>query len=165
MENKIYCNNMETYVNCLEHNAIIPINNSYYMVQNIQPVHKTKRRYEHTMWYPKNAGYDSYKLIAINVFTKEPFIKIYSADTLFKIQSPIKSEYSVVDINNNVITLLTKDYTEKIININDTNIDINTYAKIQNSLNDDDVGDIIITILTGVNLLKIINLQIIKCIE
>jgi hypothetical protein len=118
------------------------------------------------LWYPKNAGYDSYKLIAINVFTKEPFIKIYSADALFKIQTPIKAEYSVVDINKNVITLLTKDYTEKIINVSDVNIDINTYAKIQNSLNDDNVGDIIIiTILTEVNLQKIINLQIIKCIE
>ena len=99
------------------------------------------------------------------MFTKVSFIKIYSADTLFKIQTPIKAEYSVVDINKNVITLLTKDYIEKNININDINIDINTYTKIQNSLNDDDVGDIIITILTGVNLLKIINLQIIKCIE
>lgn len=156
---------MGTYVYCLEHNTIILINNLYYSIQNIQPVHKTKRRYERSMWYPKNAGYDSYKLIAINVFTKEPFIKIYSADTLFEIQTPIKAEYSVVDINNNIITLLTKNYTEKIINVNDIDIDINTYAKIQNSLNDDNVGDIIITILTGVNLLKIINLQIIKCIE
>jgi hypothetical protein len=156
---------MGTYVYCLEHNAIIVINNLYYTIQNIQPVYKTKRRYERSIWYPKNAGYDSYKLIAINVFTKEPFIKIYSADTLFEIQTPIKTEYSVVDINNNIITLLTKNYTEKIININDIDIDINTYAKIQNFLNNNDVGDIIITILTGVNLLKIINLQIIKCIE
>ena len=156
---------METYVYCLKHNAIILINNLYYIVQNIQPVHKTKRRYESSLWYPRGAGCDSYKLIAINVFTKEPFIKIYSADTLFKIQTPIKAEYSVVDINNNVITLLTEDYTEKIINVSDIDIDINTYAKIQNSVNDADVGDIIITILTGVNLLKIINLQIIKCIE
>lgn len=154
---------METYIYCLKHNAIIQINDVYYAVQGVQPVHKTKRRYESSIWYPKNAGYDKYKLMAINVFTKEPFIKIYKADTLFKIQTFIKTKYSVIDINNNVITLLSEDCVEKIINISDINIDINGYAEIHNALNDDDVGEVIITILTGINLLKIINLKITKC--
>jgi hypothetical protein len=108
-------------------------------------------------------GYNKYKLMAINVFTKEPFIKIYNADTLFKIQTFIKTKYSVIDINNNLITLLSEDCMEKIINISDINIDINGYAEIHNALNDNDVSEVIITILTGINLLKIIDLKIIKC--
>jgi len=125
---------METYVYCLKHNEIIQINDLYYAVQGVQPVHKTKRRYESSIWYPKNAGYDKYKLMAINVFTKEPYIEIYRADTLFKIQTCIKTKYSVIDINNNMITLLSEDCMEKIINISDINIDINGYAEIHNAL-------------------------------
>jgi len=154
---------METYVYCLKHNAIIQINDLYYVVQGIQGVHKTKRMYESSIWYPKNAGYDKYKLMAINVYTKEPFAQVYKADTLFKVQTFIKTKYSVIYINNNVITLLSEDCMTKIINISDINIDINGYAEIHNALNDDDVGEVIITILTGINLLKIINLKITKC--
>jgi hypothetical protein len=153
---------METFICYLQPGTYINIDNLDFEVQEIKAIHKTKRRYECSVWYPKGAGYDTYKLNAINVFTKEPYIKIYDANTKFKLSTFTKTKYYVIEINNDVITLFTENYVEKSIKISD--IDINTYIKINKYLNDKDIGEIIITILTGPNLLKIIDLQITKYI-
>ena len=51
----------------------------------------------------------------------------------------------MIDINNDIITVLTEDYITKNIKINYT--DIETY-KIHTALNNEDIVEIIITILT-----------------
>lgn len=83
---------------------------------------KTKRRYEKSVWYPKEAGYDSYNLSLTNVFTKEYIHCIHDAKTQFKIINPIVTKYYVIEINNNTLTLFTEDYVET--NINTSIIDI-----------------------------------------
>jgi hypothetical protein len=67
----------------------------------------------------------------------------------------------VIDINNDIITVLTEDYITKNIKVNDT--DIETY-KIHAALNDQDIVEVIITILTYETISKIIYLKFTKCI-
>lgn len=85
-------------------------------------------------------------LKAINILTGEEFIpldNIYYASKLFKCVSLTKTKYYVVDINDDIITLLTEDNYEKKININE-------YTKLKNYIHDE------ITILTYKS--KIINI-------
>ena len=65
----------------------------------------------------------------------------------------------MIDINNDIITVLTKDYITKNIKVNDT--DIETY-KIHTTLNDQDIVEVIITILTYETISKIIDYDIIS---
>jgi len=152
---------MKEYACYLKPNQIIEINNSYFKVKDVQSIYKTKRRYEMSLWYPKGVGYDSYKISLINVSTKKHINCIYSAETKFIIINPTITEYYVVGINDKIITLLTKDFVEININISDIDIDIDTNNKINKYINDENVCEIIITVsvLTELNILKIINLQ------
>ena len=151
MEEKCICH--------LNFGEFIKINNSCYEVKKIKGVHKTKRRYEKSLWYPKGAGYDKYKIETINVLTGEKIIDIYIAQTLFKILTLTKTNYCVIDINNDIITVLTEDYITKNIKINYT--DIETY-KIHTALNNEDIVEIILTILTYETISKIIDYEIIS---
>jgi hypothetical protein len=92
---------MKKYVHNLNIDEIVNIDNNYFKVNAVQAVFKTKRRYEKSVWYPKEAGYDSYNLSLINVFTKEYIHCIHDAETQFKIINPIVTKYYVVEINNN----------------------------------------------------------------
>ena len=65
----------------------------------------------------------------------------------------------MIDINNDIITVLTEDYITKNIKVNDT--DIETY-KIHTTLNDQDIVEVIITILTYETISKIIDYEIIS---
>ena len=147
------------YICYLKPNQIIEINNFYFKVKDIKSIYKTKRRYEQSIWYPKGAGYDSYKLSLINLLTEKDINHIYSAETQFKIINPTITKYYVVGINDKIITLLTEDFVETNMNVSD--IDINTNIKINKYINDVNIGEIIITIyvLKELNILKIINLQ------
>jgi len=153
------------YTCYLKPNQIIKINNSYFKVKDVQSIYKTKRRYETSIWYPKGAGYNSYKLSLINVLTEKHINCIYSAETQFKIINPTITKYYVVEINNKIITLLTEDFVETNMNVSD--IDTDTNIKINKYINDENVGELIITIfvLTELNILKIINLQTTECIS
>jgi translation elongation factor P/translation initiation factor 5A len=129
---------MEKYIFLLKQGDLIDINNDVYKIKNIQGVHKTKRRYESSLFYPKGASYDKYMLKAINILTGEeliPLDNIYYASKLFKCVSLTKTKYYVVDINDDIITLLTEDNDEKKININE-------YTKLKNYIHDE------ITLLT-----------------
>lgn len=156
---------MMEYTCYLKPNQIIKINNSYFKVKDVQSIYKTKRRYETSIWYPKGAGYNSYKLSLINVLTEKHINCIYSAETQFKIINPTITKYYVVEINNKIITLLTEDFVETNMNVSD--IDTDTNIKINKYINDENVGELIITIfvLTELNILKIINLQTTECIS
>lgn len=153
------------YICFLKSEQIVEIDNSYFKVKNIQEVNKTKRRYESSAWWPKGAEYDSYKLSLTNVFTNEHISCVYKASTKFKIIEPIITKYSVIDINECIISLLTEDLVSTNMNISDIDIDPCTYNKINNYLGDMNIGEIIIDVISGPNILKIINLQTVKCIE
>ena len=73
----------------------------------------------------------------------------------------IKNLYKIHNLECHIITVLTEDYITKNIKINYT--DIETY-KIHTALNNEDIVEIIITILTYETISKIIDVKFIKCI-
>jgi len=143
------------YICNLNFGDFIEIDNTLFKVKNIQGDHKTKRRYESSLWHPKGSGYNEYKLSLINVFTKEVINNTYNATQQVKIIYPIKIKYDVIEMNKDTITLLTENYDETKINIE--KVDIDVIKKINELLNNGDVCEIIITFLNG----KIISCNII----
>jgi len=139
----------------LKFGDFIEIDNTLFKVKNVQGDHKTKRRYESSLWHPKGVGYNKYKLSLINVFTKEVINNTYNAIQQVKIIYPIKTKYYVTEINKDNITLLTENYDETKINIE--TVDIDVIEKINELLNNGNDCELIITFLSG----KIISCDII----
>jgi len=108
-----------------------------------------------------DAGYRKYKFEAINILTEESAIKIYSAETQFKTLNLIKNICYILDINDNkVILLKEEDDNNEQINIQISDMNMEIYTKINNYFNDKSNKKVIITFITGINVLEIIDVQI-----
>jgi hypothetical protein len=99
----------------------------------------------------------------MDVLNEKKIVKIYCAETLFTLVTPVKKTYYVVEINCDIITLFTEDYTEVNLKISDI-INFEMYnAKINNSLNKGDEIVIIISSLSFKDPLEIVDIKINKC--